>query len=68
MKDWISGQNSDGLGESYENRPIETEDGDLHVHFWHSGNDYFIVTDSEVDQELHATAYGIDGGMTGMSM
>lgn len=68
MKEWISGQNSDGLGESFENRPIETEDGDLHVHFWHSGNDYFIVTDSEVDQELHVTAHGIDGGMTGMSM
>lgn len=68
MKEWISGQNSDGLGEGFENRPIETEDGDLHVHFWHSGNDYFIVTDSEIDQELHATADGIDGGMTGMSM
>ena len=29
MKEWISGQNSDGLGEGFEQRPIETVDGDL---------------------------------------
>ena len=53
MKEWISGQNSDGLGEGFEQRPIETEDGDLHVHFWNSGNDYRIVTDGEIERELH---------------
>ena len=53
MKEWISGQNSDGLGEGFEQRPIETEDGDLYVHFWNSGNDYRIVTDGEIERELH---------------
>ena len=34
MRDWISGQNSDGLGEGFEQRPIETEDGSLYLqHF-----------------------------------
>ena len=57
MKEWISGQNSDGLGEGFEQRPIETVDGDLHVHFWNSGNDYRIVTDDEIERELHPENY-----------
>lgn len=48
MKDWILGQNSDGLGEGFEQRPIETEWGDLYVHFWNSGDDYEIVTPEEM--------------------
>lgn len=48
MKDWICGQNSDGLGEGFEQQPIETEWGDLYVHLWHSGNDYEIVTAEEM--------------------
>lgn len=48
MKDWILGQNSDGLGEGFEQRPIETEWGDLYVHFWNSGDDYEIVTAEEM--------------------
>lgn len=63
MRDWISGQNSDGLGEGFEQRPIETEDGSLYVHFWNSGSDYFIATDDEVEQYLPT---GQDLG--GMSM
>lgn len=57
MKEWISGQNSDGLGEGFEQRPIETEDGDFHVHFWNSGNDYRIVTDDEIERELHPVKF-----------
>ena len=52
MRDWISGQNSDGLGEGFENCPIETEYGDLHIHFWNSGADYFIATDDELEGYL----------------
>lgn len=50
MKDWILGQNSDGLGEGFEQRPIETEWGDLYVHFWNSGDDYEIVSAEEMTQ------------------
>jgi len=52
MREWISGQNSDGLGEGFEQRPIETVDGAVFVHFWNSGDDYFIATDDEVEQYL----------------
>ena len=63
MRDWISGQNSDGLGEGFEQRPIETEDGSIYVHFWNSGSDYFIATDDEVEQYLPTVQ-----GLGGMSM
>ena len=77
MKEWISGQNSDGLGEGFEQRPIETVDGSIYVHFWNSGDDYFIVNADELQQKLHPqtisqvqpqnghpTLYGIGGGDT----
>lgn len=49
LKDWILGQNSDGFGEGFEQRPISTEDGDLYVSFWNSGDDYFIMTSQEFE-------------------
>ena len=77
MKEWISGQNSDGLGEGFEQRPIETVDGYIYVHFWNSGDEYFIVTADELQHQLHPqtvfrgqsqndhpTLYGIGGGET----
>ena len=57
MKDWISGQNSDGLGEGFEQHPIETVYGDIYVHFWHSGDDYHIYTGDELDRVIHPYAY-----------
>ena len=42
IKDGIYGQNSDGFGEGFEQREISTDEGDLYVSFWQSGNDYFI--------------------------
>lgn len=42
LTDWISGQNSDGYGEYFEQQPIDTEDGDLYVSFWNSGDNYNI--------------------------
>lgn len=77
MKDWISGQNSDGLGEGFEQRPIETVDGSIYVHFWNSGDEYFIVNADEIQKQLHPqtasqeqpqnehpTLYGVGGGET----
>ena len=52
MKDGISGQNSDGFGEGFEQRPIETDEGDMYVSFWNSGDDYFIRTKEEMDEAL----------------
>ena len=58
LKDWISGQNSDGLGEGFEQREIETDDGSLYVSFWDSGKDYFIYTQEEMYEYLEQS-----GGM-----
>lgn len=53
IKDGISGQNSDGFGEGFEQREIHTDDGDLYVSFWQSVNDYFIHTQSEMDEYIN---------------
>ena len=52
VKDWVCGQNSDGFGEGLEQRPIETEDGDLYVSMWSSGDDYFIYDENEMNEYL----------------
>lgn len=49
---WICGQNSDGWGEGFEQHPIDTEDGDLYVSFWHGGDDYTIMTHDELDEYI----------------
>lgn len=53
LKEWISGQNSDGLGEGFEQRAIETEEGDLYVSFWNSGDGYFVYNQEEMDEYIH---------------
>lgn len=47
LKEWISGQNSDGLGEGFEQQDIETGDGYLNVSFWNWGKNYYIDTEEE---------------------
>lgn len=42
VKDWITGQNSDGAFECLEDHPIDSEDGKLSISLWHGGNDYFV--------------------------
>lgn len=53
LKDGICGQNSDGLGEGFEQRSIQTDLGEMYVSFWHSGDDYFIRTQEEMDIVLN---------------
>lgn len=52
LRDWIRGQNSDGLGEGFEQWEIPTGRGNLYVSFWDSGKDYFIKDDEEMDEYL----------------
>lgn len=63
LRDWICGQNSDGLGEGFEQQDIETEDGRLNVSFWHSGNDYFIYDQEEMDGYIEQHRGQQFGGM-----
>lgn len=50
LRDGIIGQNSDGFGEHFEQQPIPTDEGDLYVSFWHSGDDYYLRTQEEMDE------------------
>ena len=52
VREWVSGQNSDGVGEGFEQRPIETEDGDLYISMWNSGDDYFVYDEDEMNDYL----------------
>ena len=52
LREWITGQCSDGLGEGFEQQPIDTEDGKLYVSFWHSGEDYAMMTGDEFEDYL----------------
>ena len=63
LKEWINGQNSDGLGEGFEQRAVEIEEGDLYVSFWHSGDDYFVYSQEEMDAYIHEQREMRMGGM-----
>lgn len=63
LKEWITGQNSDGLGEGFEQRAIETEEGDLYVSFWNSGDGYFVYSQEEMDDYIHEQHQMQMGGM-----
>ena len=61
LTDWITGQNSDGYGEHFEQQPIQTEDGDLYVSFWNSGNNYSIMTHDELDEYIDRPSMEMGG-------
>lgn len=54
LKDWISGQNSDGLGEGFEQQDFDVDEGRLSVSLW-DFNEYFIYTEKEFRQHLNLT-------------
>ena len=62
LKQWISGQNSDGLGEGFEQRELYFDGtrygGFMYVSLWHSGDDYYIDNETEFEDRL------ADQGMT----
>ena len=61
LREWITGQCSDGLGEGFEQQSIDTEDGKLYVSFWHSGEDYAMMTEDEFEDYLQNTEMTIGG-------
>ena len=52
LRDAIEGQNSDGLGEGFEQREIPIDEGDLYVSYWNTDDDYFLYTEDEFDEYL----------------
>ena len=47
LRDYLTGQASDGFGEGYEQREIEVENGEMYVHLWQSGNSWSMETEAE---------------------
>ena len=59
LTDYCIGQASDGLGESLEQHPIKTRDGDLYVSLWQSGGDYFMMPEQEFKQMIPEQEQGM---------
>ena len=69
LKQWIEGQNADGIGEGFEQQEIEIDSewsgGRIYVSFWNSGEDYFIDNEAEFFERLEEYGHGFAmGGMT----
>ena len=53
VKDYICGQNSDGLGEGFEQQEIHIDyDENIYVSFWHRGGDYWIYGEDEFNTNV----------------
>ena len=65
LKEWISGQNSDGLGEGFEQREIYFEGGHrgafMYVSLWSPDDDYFIDNQDEFEDRLMNQGMTMDG-------
>lgn len=65
LKDYVTGQYSDGFGEGFEQHEIYVSDGEIYVHFWDYEN-YYIKTDEEMNENI-SEDFGMQG-MSGMQM
>jgi hypothetical protein len=64
LLDFVTGQNSDGWGEMFEQRPIKTPDGEIYVSFWRDKN-YSLKLENGIKNDSPDFGYGnpVMGGM-----
>ena len=62
IESW-SGQASDGWGEGFEQREIETPEGELYVSFWQSGDSFEILPEDAFFNRLRESSGPQMGGM-----
>ena len=58
IKDYIIGQNADGLGEGFEQQEIPVSDGIIYVHFWSFAYDYRVYNDEEFADHIESQGMG----------
>ena len=63
LRDWVWGQNSDGVFECLEDDPIEIGDSQLSISLWNESDDYFVLDRTELDEYLQQKCEMNLGGM-----
>jgi len=53
LKDYVSGQASDGFGEGFEQHAIKFSDGEMYAHLWSCNNNWSIQTEQELFSPVH---------------
>ncbi len=61
LKAYCEGQFSDGWGESFEQRDIDTMNGEIYVHFWQHSDEYKVMTEAEFENREQDHSQGMSG-------